>query len=277
MKKSILLGFPIFVLSACGGGGGSGAEPANPPDDEQPPTITMSANPTSVAEGESSVLTWSTTNATSCSASDGWSGSRPVNGTFETAGLPATTTFTLSCSGAGGGAIARVTVNVVDGNSPTVSLSATPAGVDPGGAAVLNWSSSNVTDCTASGAWSGAKPLSGSQSTGALTQDATYTISCTGPGGMATASTTVGIRVARLSWTAPTERVDGTPLTDLIGFRVYWGAAPRQYNHTLDVNDATATRRDVPMSPGTWYFAVTARDGAGKESSYSNEASKTLN
>jgi len=52
---------------------------------------------------------------------------------------------------------------------PTASLSASPTTVSSGGEAVLTWSSTNATSCTASGGWTGAQAASGTQSTGALT------------------------------------------------------------------------------------------------------------
>ena len=77
--------------------------------------------------------------------------------------------------------------------APTVSLSATPTSVSAGSASVLTWNSTNATSCTASGAWSGTQPTSGSASTGALNQTSTYTLSCTGDGGSATGSVVVSV------------------------------------------------------------------------------------
>jgi hypothetical protein len=58
------------------------------------------------------MLTWSSANATSCSASDGWSGTKSVLGSEMTPALSNSTTFTLTCTGAGGSAIKSVTVAV---------------------------------------------------------------------------------------------------------------------------------------------------------------------
>jgi hypothetical protein len=82
--------------------------PAPPPD----PTLTFSASPTSVGEGGSSTLSWSTTNATSCTASDGWSDSKAVSGS-ESVTIDQSTNFTLTCvgpSGPGGAVSKTVTV-----------------------------------------------------------------------------------------------------------------------------------------------------------------------
>jgi hypothetical protein len=77
--------------------------------------------------------------------------------------------------------------------APTVDLNASPAGVSSGGSATLTWSSTNATSCTATGAWSGSKATSGSGSTGALRQNASYTLTCTGAGGTAWDSLTVTV------------------------------------------------------------------------------------
>ena len=45
------------------------------------PVVNFSANPTTIAPGQSSTLSWTASNATSCSASGGWSGTRPTAGT----------------------------------------------------------------------------------------------------------------------------------------------------------------------------------------------------
>jgi hypothetical protein len=77
-----------------------------------PPTVSLAANPTNVAVGGTSTLTWSSTNATSCTASGGWSGSEPVSGSWTTSPLSSTSTFSLSCTGPGGTASQSITVSV---------------------------------------------------------------------------------------------------------------------------------------------------------------------
>ena len=79
------------------------------------------------------------------------------------------------------------------GTAPTVSLSASPASLTSGQSSTLSWSSTNATSCTASGSWSGSKPTSGSGTTGALTANATYVLSCTGNGSSASGTATVTV------------------------------------------------------------------------------------
>jgi hypothetical protein len=77
------------------------------------PTVTLSASPTSIAAGSNSTLTWSSTNATSCTASGGWTGTEASAGTLSVS--PAnTTTYSLTCTGTGGtSAPVSVTVSVI--------------------------------------------------------------------------------------------------------------------------------------------------------------------
>jgi len=78
--------------------------------------------------------------------------------------------------------------------APTLNFSATSTSIAYNSSTTLNWSSTNATSCTASGAWSGSKGTSGSQSTGNLTSSKTYSLSCTGSGGTSpTVSVTVNV------------------------------------------------------------------------------------
>ncbi|NOZ69431.1 MAG: hypothetical protein GXP46_09380, partial [Deferribacteres bacterium] len=81
-----------------------------------------------------------------------------------------------------------------------------------------------------------------------------------------------------LTWTPPTTNADGTPLTDLAGFKVYYGTASGNYSQVIDVNDPNQTQYQVTgLTNGqTYYFAVTAYDTSGNESDYSNEYAKTI-
>ncbi|MDA0976313.1 MAG: Ig-like domain-containing protein, partial [Proteobacteria bacterium] len=109
MKKLYLLVITlVFVLASCGGGGGGGGSTPTTPSTPAP-TVNLSADPTSVLLESTSTLTWSSTNATSCSASwtsqTGTSGSEAV--TITTAG---NNSFSITCTGAGGSGSASVTV-----------------------------------------------------------------------------------------------------------------------------------------------------------------------
>ena len=102
--------------------------------------------------------------------------------------------------------------------------------------------------------------------------------------GQAQASATFSVAVlaaatgrATLSWNAPTQRTDGTPLVDLAGFRVYYGTSANDLSQVIEVRDPGARSWVIEdLTSGTWYFAATAFDQSGAESSKSNTASKTI-
>lgn len=242
-----------------------------------PPTVVIGASPTSVAYSGSTLLSWSSTDANECAASGDWTGDKATSGSESVSGLIATSNFVITCSGAGGGASQSITVDVAAAPAdPAVSLTASMASVDAGTDVTLTWTGTDVDSCDASGGWSGARQVSGSEVVGPIDQDTTFSLTCTGPGGSAIAMTTVQIRAATLSWDAPVENVDGSPLTDLGGFRVYYGSASRSYDQSIEVADPMATELVLILSPGTYYFAMTAYDVDDNESAFSNEVSKTI-
>jgi hypothetical protein len=91
--------------------------------------------------------------------------------------------------------------------------------------------------------------------------------------GNSSASTTA--EVTKLSWSAPTAYTDGTSLTNLAGFKIYYGVSSGTYSDVVDAG-MTTSYTISGLAPGTYYFAVRAYDASGNESGYSNEASKTI-
>jgi hypothetical protein len=76
------------------------------------PTVTLSASSTNITGGQSVTLTWTSTGASSCNASVGWTGGLATSGSKASGALTATTSFTITCDGAGGTATTSVSVNV---------------------------------------------------------------------------------------------------------------------------------------------------------------------
>ncbi len=159
------------------------------------PTLTFSANPTSVQMGSSSLLTWDSTNATSCTASNGWSGSKAVDGS-QSVTPSATTMYQLECVGAGGTTTQSVVVNVVpvtpEPEDPELIFTAGQSTINEGATTTLSWDSTNANSCVASGGWSGSKAVDGSEVVGP-TATTTYTLTCTGDGGSVAVSLTVNV------------------------------------------------------------------------------------
>jgi hypothetical protein len=80
-----------------------------------------------------------------------------------------------------------------------------------------------------------------------------------------------------VSWVAPTTNADGSPLTDLAGFRVHYGTVPGIYATVVTIADPLATSyRIEPLPPGTYFVIVTAFDTSGNESADSVDASKVI-
>lgn len=83
---------------------------------------------------------------------------------------------------------------------------------------------------------------------------------------------------ATLSWQAPTTRTDGTPLTNLAGYRIRYGTAPGSYNNVLTIPNGGITSAVVSnLPPATYYFVASAYDTTGAESSNSSPVSKAVN
>ena len=93
----------------------------------------------------------------------------------------------------------------------------------------------------------------------------------------AIAVTTVSNGHATLSWTAPTENTDGSTLANLAGYRIRYGTSASALTQTIVIDNASVTTYVVEnLSPATWYFAVTAVNSQGAESSNSNVANKQI-
>ena len=87
----------------------------------------------------------------------------------------------------------------------------------------------------------------------------------------------VSLGSATLTWTAPTQNDDGSPLTDLAGYKLYSGTTPGNYTLLTTINNPSVTTFQVDnLAPGTYYFVATAFSAAGVESSYSGMATKTI-
>lgn len=105
----------------------------------------------------------------------------------------------------------------------------------------------------------------------------TSTVKGSTSSGSSVGSTSSTPGTATLSWTAPTENADGTQVTDLAGYRVYYGTSPTDLSQSVEVSGAQTTSYVVENLPaGTYYFAVAAYNSAGVESEPSNVASKTI-
>lgn len=81
------------------------------------PSISLSATPSTITVGQSTTLNWSTQNATACTASNGWSGTKATSGS-ESMSPNVNTTYVLNCTGTGGPASQSIIVTVGTGDNP---------------------------------------------------------------------------------------------------------------------------------------------------------------
>ena len=80
-----------------------------------------------------------------------------------------------------------------------------------------------------------------------------------------------------LAWDAPTTNEDGTPLTDLAGYNIYYGTQPGIYGPPVNVGNVTQTDISLgPVEDVTYHFVATAFDQNGNESGYSNEVTTNI-
>jgi hypothetical protein len=171
------------------------------------PTVTLTASPTSITSGGSATLTWSSTNASSCTgngfstagsgASSGGSYGGATSGSA-TVYPTVTTTYSVSCTNGTVSAASSATVTVTSASTggtvtspystpPSATLIASPTSITSGGSATLTWSSANASSCTGNGfSTAGSGASSGGSFDGATsgsvtvspTQTTTYSVSC---------------------------------------------------------------------------------------------------
>ena len=87
----------------------------------------------------------------------------------------------------------------------------------------------------------------------------------------------MGNATATLSWEAPTTTTSGSALTDLAGYRIYYGISASALSQTVQLNSVGVQTYVIDnLGQGTWYFAIKAVTSAGVESALSDIVSKTI-
>jgi hypothetical protein len=153
--------------------------------------------------------------------------------------------------------------------APAVTLTATASSTLAPANVTLTWVTSEVGTCTASGGWSGPKAAAGgTEVISNVLGTTSYLLTCSSATGTAT-----------VRWTAPTQNVDGSPLTDLAGYELYratsfagCGTAPPTI-----IDNAMATSYVVTGLPtGNWHFCMKAFNTAGVRSIITGTVMKTI-
>jgi hypothetical protein len=85
----------------------------------------------------------------------------------------------------------------------------------------------------------------------------------------------IGTGSVTLTWTPPTENEDGSTLTDLAGYRIYWGTTPGSYPASVTINNPGISSYVISgLALGTYEFVATSFNAAGVESVHSNSVTK---
>ncbi len=147
------------------------------------PSLSIIADPAAVYTGEKTELRWQAQNANNCMASGAWSGPRATSGTELSAALSSDANFSLACTGISGSVSKFVSVTVSPPPNPSLSLKTFTPSVPSGSIGLLQWEAVRMSNCTASGGWSGSREASGTEAVGPLTSNQTYTLQCSGPTG----------------------------------------------------------------------------------------------
>src|SRR5579863_1488198 len=231
-------------------------------------TPAMSLGSPTVAVGGSTTLTWSTINATACTASGSWSGALAANGSQTvTVATAVTNQYTLTCTNAAGASGSNsVNLTAVAPTVHTLTLSATS--ITLGESATISWSSSTAASCTASGSWSGPLPISGSQvltPTGVGSD--TYALVCSNAIGTTTAVPVTLAVTAPPVPAAPTLTLAASSITVGNSTTITWSSATAtsctasgSWTGTLA---SSGTQTLTPTAGGTDTYTLTCTNAGG--------------
>jgi parallel beta-helix repeat protein len=214
------------------------------------PTAVITASPSSIATGDQSTITWSSTNASSCTGTNFSTGGLTSNATGVVVTPAVTTTYSLSCIGAGGTVVTNVSV-VVNNVSPAPTLSFT------GG--TFAWNGTDATSCTASGGWNGSQPVNGSYNF-ALPSNGSYALTCAGPGGTISRTLTIS---GDSTQTVSTKFAIGASITTTSGLNVRSSASLTASILGTQATGATGSIIGGPVNAGGyWWWQVNYDTGA---------------
>lgn len=220
------------------------------------PTAVIDASSLDITKGQKDTLSWTSTNATTCSAP--WTTLSLPQGSQEITPTQ-TQNYSISCSGPGGSVVSNmVTITVTDiVPKPTVILSASTLSIVRGQNSRLSWSSTGATSCSAP--WTTNTLAQGTQDV-SPSQTQNYSISCSGPGG-STVSNGVTVTVTNPPISSFSVQVFGAQPSPegVTGLRFYLFLG-----NTVDsVNiGSDGTVSVVPSSalPDSFYVAVDAQN-----------------
>ena len=175
----------------------------------QPPTVSLTADPTSIIEGDSTTLTWTSTNADSVSI-DNNIGTVAASGT-RSVSPSADTTYKITATGPGGTATDTAAITVSPADAAAITISAASESIALGASTELSWQSQNVDNISIDNGI-GEVAANDSQS---ITPQHTTTYTITGSGDKGTVSAQVTVQVTG-NPAAPPEGSFGEQYEDLV-------------------------------------------------------------
>ena len=163
-----------------------------------PPTVDLEVNeedgPVPINEGSPAQITWGSNNATGCIGTNFTILGGAESGSVTKYPSPPSIRYSISCVssyGTGETATDYVDVNITPVGE--LNISASPSTIWNGESSTLSWSGNNISNCSIDNSI-GSVSTSGSRSTGILSNNTTYTITCTQDvGGTISKSTTVSV------------------------------------------------------------------------------------
>lgn len=174
----------------------------------------------------------------------------------------------------------------ISGAAPTTASAGQPYSFTPhvsGGSGTVKFTIQNAPSWAGFNASNGV--LSGTPQTADVGTYSNVTITATDSQGSTSSLAPFTITVAQsgsgtgnvsLNWTAPTTNTDGSVVTDLLGYKIYYGTSASALTNVVTVTGAVTTYVIEGLTSGTWYFAVRSFTSIGTESALSNIVSKSV-
>jgi hypothetical protein len=296
----------IAAMSSCGGGGGVSSPTGSGSSDK---LVAISITPTNPTIAKDTAITLTATGIYSDNTTQDLTGSvtwtssdstvATTSSLASTSSDPTTAQLSNGKAYAYGKQAGKTTITATSGNTSgsttltvtnavLVSLAIAPAnpsiakGTNQQFSATGTFSDNTTQILTTQVVWSSSNTgIAAISSSGLATSIAAGSTTISATSGSISRTSTLSVTSvtttgsATLSWAAPTTNTDGTPLTNLAGYKIYYGTSSGNYTLSQDIGNITSyTINNLPS--GTYYFAVTSYDSSGMQSVYSNEARKTI-
>lgn len=241
------------------------------------PTVDLKVNssngPLNVGAPGSYTLSWTSTNAASCTASGSWSGVQATNSSQAYSNVATGAyTYSITCNNPAGSATDSVTVNVL--SAPSVSVSA-PAAVTAPASYTATWTSSNATSCTGFYRFNTLTGLTGSKAeTNLPVGSYDYTVTCTNAVGATASDTKRTVVYAAPSVDLKVDGSDGPTLTrtSLATYIAAWTSTNATQctgsSRLAGYSGLSGSRAETNIPAGTTYnYTVTCQNAAGTTAS----------